>query len=126
MRFIRGRKRLTVWIILCIRLKKISKQKNQGVNRFSYYGAAFRSVRENTVPYKADGWDGENSFFFYSVKFLIKYLEVIPLKNSKENNLLVFLLVVGLLSGLMLSPVSMTTADAKTKMSVTVKVGPKR
>ena len=48
------------------------------------------------------------------------------MKNSKENNLLVFLLVVGLLSGLMLSPVSMTTADAKTKMSVTVKVGSKK
>lgn len=48
------------------------------------------------------------------------------MKNSKENNLLVFLLVVGLLSGLMLSPVSMTTADAKTKMSVSVKVGSKK
>ena len=51
---------------------------------------------------------------------------MIPLKNSKENNLLVFLLVVGLLSGPMLSPVSMITADAKTKMSVSVKVGSKK
>lgn len=49
------------------------------------------------------------------------------MKNSKVKNFLfVFLLVVSLLSGLMLSPVSMTTADAKTKMSVTVKVASKK
>ena len=46
------------------------------------------------------------------------------MKKSKEKKFLfVFLLVASLLSGLTLSPVSMTTADAKTKMSVTVKVG---
>lgn len=49
------------------------------------------------------------------------------MKNSKvKKNLFVFLFVVSLLSGLILSPVSITTADAKTKMSVTVKVGSKK
>ena len=49
------------------------------------------------------------------------------MKNSKVKNFLfVFLLVASLLFGLTLSPVSMTTADAKTKMSVTVKVGSKK
>lgn len=44
-------------------------------------------------------------------------------KSNVKKFLFVFLPTVSLLSGLMLSPVSMTTADAKTKMSVTVKVG---
>lgn len=44
-------------------------------------------------------------------------------KSNVKKFLFVFLPIVSLLSGLMLSPVSMTTADAKTKMSVTVKVG---
>lgn len=44
-------------------------------------------------------------------------------KSKVKKFLFVFLLVASLLSGLTLSPVSMTTADAKTKMSVTVKVG---
>lgn len=49
------------------------------------------------------------------------------MKNSiVKNFLFVFLLVASLLFGLTLSPVSMTTADAKTKMSVTVKVGSKK
>lgn len=49
------------------------------------------------------------------------------MKNSKVKNFLfVFLLVASLLFGLTLSPVSMTTADAKTKMFVTVKVGSKK
>ncbi len=49
------------------------------------------------------------------------------MKNSKVKNFLfAFLLVASLLSGLMLSPASMTTADAKTKMSVTVKLGSKK
>lgn len=49
------------------------------------------------------------------------------MKNSKVKNLLfVLLLVISLLSGLALSPVSMTKADAKTKMSATVKVGSKK
>lgn len=51
-------------------------------------------------------------------------MEVAPLKNSIEKNILfAFLLVVSLLSGMLWSSVSMTTVDAKTKMSVTVKVG---
>lgn len=49
------------------------------------------------------------------------------MKNSiVKNFLFVFLLVASLLFGLTLSPVSMTTADAKTKMFVTVKVGSKK
>lgn len=44
-------------------------------------------------------------------------------KSNVKKYLFVFLLIVSLLSGLMLFPVSMTTVDAKTKMSVTVKVG---
>lgn len=49
---------------------------------------------------------------------------MVPLKISKVKKFIfVFPLVVSLLSGLMFFPVSMTTADAKTKMSITVKVG---
>ena len=58
------------------------------------------SVIGLSLPCKADGKEGGNFLF-------------VPL------------LVASLLSGLVLFPVSMTTADAKTKMSVTVKVSSK-
>lgn len=46
------------------------------------------------------------------------------MKSSNVKNFLFALLfIASLLSGLILSPVSMTTVDAKTKVSVTVKVG---
>ena len=49
------------------------------------------------------------------------------MKNSKVKNLFfIFLLVSSLLSGLVLSPVSITTADAKTNISVTAKIGSKK
>lgn len=52
---------------------------------------------------------------------------LLSLKYCKEKNFLfVFLLAASLMSGLMLFPVSMTTVDAKTKTSVTVKVGTKK
>lgn len=46
--------------------------------------------------------------------------------RKAKNFLFVFLLVASLMSGLTLFPVSMTTVDAKTKTSVTVKVGTKK
>lgn len=46
--------------------------------------------------------------------------------HKAKNFLFVFLLVASLMSGLTLFPVSMTTVDAKTRTSVTVKVGTKK
>lgn len=47
-------------------------------------------------------------------------------KNKRNNLIFSLLLVASLLSGLTLSPVSMTRAEAKTKLSVTVQFGSKK
>ncbi len=47
-------------------------------------------------------------------------------KNKRKNLIFSLLLVATLLSGMILSPVAMTRAEAKTKLSVTAKVGSKK
>ena len=52
---------------------------------------------------------------------------MIPLNHSKlKNFVLPLLLVASLLSGMLLSPVTMIKAEAKTKLSVTARVGSKK
>ncbi len=46
--------------------------------------------------------------------------------NKPKNFVLPLLLVAGLLSEMILSPVTMTKAEAKTKLSVTARVGSKK
>lgn len=54
-------------------------------------------------------------------------LEVNPMKNNKVKKFsFALLLVISLVAGLVLSPVSMERAEAKTKLSVTIKVDTKK